>query len=249
MSLHAKFLPLSPERRRKTILTEVVKDTIWTLDQLQGIVNVNVPVRCTIIKLRNGGLFVHNPVAPTPECINYVQAIAQKNGPVKYIVLGTLGLEHKAFVGPFSQYFPKAEIWLQPGQWSFPIDNFPYAFLGFPLGKQVRTIPCNSSDAPWSQDIDHLVLGPLKFKSVGKFGETAFFHKDSKTLLVTDAVVRVSDNPPEILEDDPRALLFHARDSMLDVVEDSRETRLRGWRRYGNVLYALHCCTHSSCCF
>lgn len=37
------LLPLSPETvgRRKTILTEVVKDEVWTLDQLQGIINVN----------------------------------------------------------------------------------------------------------------------------------------------------------------------------------------------------------------
>ena len=58
-------LPLSPESvdRRKTLLTEVVKDTIWTLDQVQGIINVNVPVRCTVVKLSGGGLFVNNPVA------------------------------------------------------------------------------------------------------------------------------------------------------------------------------------------
>lgn len=37
------LLPLSPESsgRRKTIKKEIVKDTIWTLDQIQGIINVN----------------------------------------------------------------------------------------------------------------------------------------------------------------------------------------------------------------
>ena len=37
------LVPLSPESvgRRKTILTEVVPDKIWTLDQLQGVINVN----------------------------------------------------------------------------------------------------------------------------------------------------------------------------------------------------------------
>lgn len=42
-------LPLE-RARRKTLLREVVKGRIWTLDQLQGVVNVNVPVRATIIK-------------------------------------------------------------------------------------------------------------------------------------------------------------------------------------------------------
>ena len=33
------------------------------------------------------------------------------------------------------------------------------------------------------------------------FSECAFFHKDSKTLLVTDAVVYVSDNVPDAIPD------------------------------------------------
>ena len=37
------------------------------------------------------------------------------------------------------------------------------------------------------------VLGPLFFKSVGGYGETALLHKPTGTLLVTDAVVRVPD--------------------------------------------------------
>ena len=50
-------LALSPESsgRRKTVLTEVVKNEVWTLEQVQGIINVNVPVRSTIIKLSGGG--------------------------------------------------------------------------------------------------------------------------------------------------------------------------------------------------
>ena len=37
------LVPLSPESvgRRKTLLTEVVKDSVWTLDQIQGVINVN----------------------------------------------------------------------------------------------------------------------------------------------------------------------------------------------------------------
>ena len=74
-------------------------------------------------------------------------------------------------------------------------------------------------------------LGPLKFQSVGAFSETAMFHKKTKTLLVTDAVVSVTDKPPKIIAEDPRAMLFHARDSIDEVVEDTEETRKKGWRR------------------
>lgn len=223
------LLPLYPSNRRKTLQEEVVPNTIWTLDQLQGIINVNVPVRAVVVRLKRGGLLVYNPVAPTQECVEYIRALEAKYGAVKYIVLGTLGLEHKGFAGPFSSYFPTASIWLQPGQWAFPV-NLPNIFLGFPANR-LNIIPNNNEDAPWSEEFDHAVLGPLKFKSVGGFGETAMFHKETKTLLVTDTVVKIADKPSPILEDDPRALLFHSKDDMLQSVQDTDEARLRGWRR------------------
>ena len=56
---------------------------------------------------------------------------------------------------------------------------------------------------------------------MGGFGDTAFFHRDTKTLLVTDAVIRVDDEAPIIVQEDPRAILYHSRDTMTDVVEDT----------------------------
>ena len=48
------LLPLAPGPRRKTIFEEVIRDTLWTLDQIQGVINVNVPVRSTVVKLYSG---------------------------------------------------------------------------------------------------------------------------------------------------------------------------------------------------
>ena len=90
--------------------TEVVRGQVWTHDQIQGVVNVNVPVRQTVIKLKSGGLWVHNPVAPTGECLKLMRSLEARHGPVKHIVLGTVGLEHKALSGPFSRSFPAATI-------------------------------------------------------------------------------------------------------------------------------------------
>jgi len=41
----------------------------------------------------------------------------------------------------------------------------------------------------------------------------------------------VTENPPKIIEEDPRAMLFHARDSIKDFVVDTEESRKKGWRR------------------
>merc|ERR1740124_1677390 len=88
------LIPLAgTSSRRATVEECVVPNTIWTHDQLQGVVNVNVPVRQTVIKLSEkagGGLFVHNPVAPTPQVIKMMRALEEKHGPVRHIVLGTV---------------------------------------------------------------------------------------------------------------------------------------------------------------
>ena len=226
------LLPLAGADRRKTIQQELVRGKVWTHDQIQGIVNVNVPVRQVVVKLRHGGLWVHNPVAPSGECIDMMRRLESQHGPVKHIVLGTLGLEHKALAGPFAKNFPKATVWVQPGQWSFP---FPIVLqlIGFPLGSKLRTLPPpDSADRPeWFDEIEYEILGPLQFKAVGAFGETAFYHRSTSTLLVTDSIVQVDETPPPIIAEDPRALLYHARDNIGEVVEDSPSNRARGWRR------------------
>lgn len=162
--------------------------------------------------------------------------LEQQYGPVRHIVLGTVALEHKATFGPFAQKFPKATVWVQPGQWSFPL-SLPLApALGvIQRGSQLRQLPPPHQPSvqppEWIQDIEYEILGPLLFRSVGGFSETAFFHKPSRTLLVTDTVVSVPNDPPLIIQEDPRAMLFHARDSIQDVVQDTPETRRKGWRR------------------
>jgi hypothetical protein len=48
---------------------------------------------------------------------------------------------------------------------------------------------------------------------------------------VTDCVVSVTADPPAIIQEDPRPLLYHARDNVYDVVVDNERTRQKGWRR------------------
>jgi len=96
------LLPLAGTySRRATVEETIVENTIWTHDQIQGVVNVNVPVRQTVVKLHDGGLWIHNPVAPTPQLLQMVHELERQHGPVKHIVLGTVALEHKATFGPF----------------------------------------------------------------------------------------------------------------------------------------------------
>lgn len=91
-------LPIQPGRVRRTV-SRVVGPGVWVFEQSQGVLDVLVNVRMTVVKMRDGGLFVHAPVAPTRECLSLLRELG---APVRYIVLPTSAVEHKASP-PFAQ--------------------------------------------------------------------------------------------------------------------------------------------------
>jgi Domain of unknown function (DUF4336) len=230
------MVPLYPYGQRRTLRSEVVRDEIWTFDQLQGIFYVITPIRMTVVKLVQGGLLVYAPVAPTRECLHLMQELIDRYGDVKYIILPTIsGLEHKVFVGPFAQQFPTAQVFVVPSQWSFPV-RLPLSWLGFPRDR-TQELPQDSGKAPFGDQFDYAILGPISL-GVGPFGEVAFFHKRSRTLLVTDSILSIPAEPPAIAQLDPYPLLFHAKDRAAEGVTDTPEMRQKGWQRI--VLFAFY---------
>jgi hypothetical protein len=125
-------------------------------------------------------------------------------------------------------------VWINPGQYAFPA-NLPTPLLGFPLSR-TSYIPSASEDCPWSADFETATFGPLISRD-GAYGETVLLHRASKTLLVTDLVQQVTPEVPEIFDTDPRPLLYHARSTVDEVLEDTPAVRALGWRRV--VLFAL----------
>jgi Domain of unknown function (DUF4336) len=232
------IVPIGTYKSKPTIMETIVPDQLWTFDQKFGILNVQVPLRMTVVRLQNNaGLFVYNPIAATPQCVEFVRALEARYGPVKHIVVGSVALEHKAYAGVFAQKFKSATVWLQPGQYSVPVD-LPDSFLGFPR-KRTKTIPRTIADAPpdWQAELDVATLGPIISRD-GAFGETVILHKPTKTLLVTDTAVQCNSDVPKIYDIDPAPLLFHARDTVTDIVQDTPLTRQKGWRRI--VLFGLY---------
>lgn len=74
--------------------------------------------------------------------------------PVEYIILPTFAYEHKIFVGPFSREFPRAQVWVAPRQWSWPI-NLPLEFFGIFRSKILED---EDSSTPWGDEIEQKVL-------------------------------------------------------------------------------------------
>ncbi|XP_043812881.1 uncharacterized protein LOC110630441 isoform X2 [Manihot esculenta] len=213
----------------------VVKGSIWLFEQEQalGFSSVSTNIRMTVIKLKTGGLWVHAPIAPTKECI---QLVKELGAPVEYIILPTFAYEHKIFVGPFSRKFPRAQIWVAPRQWSWPL-NLPLEFFGI---FRAKTLKDEDLSTPWADEIEQKVLSSPEV-GIGPYVEVAFYHKRSRTLLVTDAVIFVPRKPPQCISKE--SLLASAKNGLAvkllskgkevpqEPVVDNPMNRQKGWER------------------
>jgi hypothetical protein len=227
------LLPLYPYGRRRTLVRELVPGQVWSLEQLQGVFYVAVPIRMTVLRLRRG-LLIYAPVPPTGEVRAALADLERRHGPVCTIVLPTSsGLEHKLPVPAMARAFPAAQVWVTPRQWSFPL-SLPLAWLGFPAS---RTRVLFEQGLPHADELRWIPLGPLDL-GLGTFMEVACLHRSSGCLLITDALVAIGPEPPELFSADPSPLLFHSRDRGDEPLTDTPERRRRGWQRL--VLFASY---------
>eukprot|EP00548_Thalassiothrix_antarctica_P007548 CAMPEP_0194150766 /NCGR_PEP_ID=MMETSP0152-20130528/45063_1 /TAXON_ID=1049557 /ORGANISM="Thalassiothrix antarctica, Strain L6-D1" /LENGTH=292 /DNA_ID=CAMNT_0038854005 /DNA_START=263 /DNA_END=1139 /DNA_ORIENTATION=- len=209
-----------------------VPDKVWAFDQLIGIYYVHVPIRMTVCKAEGGGLLVYAPIAPTRECLRLLQELIDRYGPVRKIVLPSVAVEHKVNAGPFARAFPDADFYITDKQYSFPL-NLPNSFLGLPSWRQ--PLPRSSTTTPnvLGNDFEYEVI-TVKPGIGSMYQDVAVYHKSSRTMLICDATFAATSTPPRLLTEEEeyvRALLFHARDTKDEVVEDTLENRKKGWRR------------------
>nr|GMD51886.1 uncharacterized protein LOC109188975 [Ipomoea batatas] len=167
---------------------------------------------------------------------NLCQLVKELGYPVEYIVLPTFAYEHKIFVGPFSRKFPRAQVWVAPRQWSWPL-NLPLEFFGI---FRAKTLQDEDLSTPWADDIEQKVLSSPEV-GIGPYVEVAFYHKRSQTLLVTDAVIFVPRSPPECISKE--SLLASAKNGLAvkllskgkevpeEPVVDNQMNRQKGWER------------------
>ncbi|WP_295810745.1 DUF4336 domain-containing protein [uncultured Nitratireductor sp.] len=124
------------------------------------------PTRMTIVRLGDGGLFVHSPTHLTKDLRAELQAL----GPVRFIVAPNR--IHYWWVPSWRIAYPEAEIWLAPR-----IREQAGEHIAFPT----REI-AGESGYPWDPEIRTL---PIE----GSFmTEVEFFHITSRTLVLTDFI-------------------------------------------------------------
>jgi len=239
------FAPLYGEATQKRTIRRSIGPNIWSLEQNLELGPLQTPLRCVVIRLDNGSLWVHAPLAPTLEFFELVESCCcddnsnsgETEAVVAHIIVPTYALEHKIFVKDAIQRWPNAQLWTSPGQFTFPFD----VSEEFVFGKKVSGILSGGSGnlssslfpCPWINEIEYETLASGTFTigmSPTTFYETAFFHKKSKSLIVTDSVVRIPKNVPE-LNDADKLLLISKRSTSDPMPIDTPESRLIGWEK------------------
>jgi hypothetical protein len=151
-----------------------VAEGIWIVDsgpfRVAGL--ISVPVRMTVARLNNGVMWLHSPT----KWSEGLQRNVERLGPIRHLIVPNPF--HWSFVREWQAHCPDARVaaaertksrWI--ARWHGP------------------TIDCEIGDGPhpdWSGDFDQvMVRGRFLFR------ETVFFHRASRTAILTDLVVNL----------------------------------------------------------
>lgn len=143
-------------------------EEIWIDTRRGKFWGVETGSRMTIVRLSDGGLFVHSPVALDESTRRAVDAL----GPVRAVVAPSVF--HHLYVGAWMRAYPSAVFGACPGlEWKRPDLAF----------------TCVLADEPhpaWARD-----LGQVYF-SARRENEVVFFHPPSRTMICCDALLNLS---------------------------------------------------------
>ena len=148
-----------------------VDDGLWIVDgpivSMRYVVgHLPFPTRMTIIRLPDGGLWVHSPTVLTDDLKAAVEAL----GPVRWLIAPNrlhwmaLGAWQAAFPEAVTHAAPKVELKAADG------------------GFEVDAVLTDTAPAAWTGAIGQ-VLVPGRFMT-----EAVFFHRTTATLIVTDLI-------------------------------------------------------------
>ncbi len=174
----------SPSRRPASTLAytplhtlKPVAEDLWIVDGPvihMAALGLRVPfsTRMTVIRLNDGGLWCHSPVAPDDALFAALDAL----GPVRHLV--SPNLLHYAHIAAWKRRYPQAVAWASPGvrrraasqridvEFDVDLDDEP--------------------PAAWRDSIDQLL-----FRGSRLIPEMVFLHRDSATLILADLIENV----------------------------------------------------------
>ena len=127
--------------------------------------------RMTVVRLRNGELLLHSPIAFNARLAGDIRTL----GTIRHLV--SPNQFHYAHMGEWAREFPDATTWASPG----------VRRRARARQAKVRFARDLEEQAPveWSEEVDQTLIPG------GIFKEFVFFHRLSRTLILTDTIMNL----------------------------------------------------------
>jgi hypothetical protein len=147
---------------------------LWVASRPLPLAVGDVGTRMTVIRLADGGLWLHSPV----HFEEATRAALDALGPVRYVVAPSK--VHHFFVGAYGSAYPGARLYAAPGLAEKKRDVTFHAVLD-----------PDAAPPEWAGQIDQHQFGGAPF-----INEVVFHHRASRTLLLTDLAFNMVQPPP-----------------------------------------------------
>ena len=169
----AAFVPYAPLNVPKP-----VADDVWIVDgpeiRMSWLaLKIPFPTRMTIVRLPDGGLWLHSPIAPDPALI---AAIGKLGKVAHFIAPNSL---HYWWLPDWAERFPGAAVWLAP-------DLPQRAKRPMPAHELLAESPPSA----WGDAIDQVIIAGSVLTEVD------FLHRPSRTAILTDLIENFE--PPRV---------------------------------------------------
>ena len=156
---------------------------LWVETRRLRFLGVETGTRMTVVRLADGGLFVHSPVLLDAQTRRAFDGL----GPVNVVVAPSLF--HHLYVGGWSEVYPRALLCACPGlerkrpdlKWDRRLGDEP--------------------EPEWRGQLEQVFFGARSFEN-----EVVFFHRNSGTLVCADAVFNLANHPSRLTRIVARAM-------------------------------------------
>ncbi|MGZ3458527.1 MAG: DUF4336 domain-containing protein [Archangium sp.] len=149
-----------------------LSDELFVLDVPFRMMGLELGGRMTVIRLPEGGLWLHSPVKPDAAVRGAVDAL----GPVRFLVAPNT--MHHLWLGEWAAAYPSARVLAPAGLRAKRKDL------------RIDVVLSDVLDVGQSPDIELLLA-----HGIPKLEEFVFLHRPSRTLLLTDLAFNIHDSP------------------------------------------------------
>lgn len=151
-----------------------IADNIWIVDgpivkMAMYRTAIPFPTRMTIVRLNNGDLWCHSPIALTED----LKSTISKLGSVRHLI--SPNKIHYAHINSWCRAYPEATAWASPGVRERAAQQDIEVTFNADLGE--------ASPPEWADNIEQLIFHGSRFMD-----EVVFLHKSTSTLILADLI-------------------------------------------------------------